>query len=110
MNKYESVIIIKPTLEKNERNEVMDKYQNIMKEYSGNDVKIEDLGMKKLAYQIQNQTHGYYVAFRFNAEPQNILELERRFRIDENVMKFMTVKEEFYEYNEEQEEDDEEEY
>ena len=57
MNKYESVIIIKPTLEKNERNEVMDKYQNIMKEFSGKDVKIEDLGMKKLAYQIQNQTY-----------------------------------------------------
>lgn len=108
MNKYESIIIIDPKLEEKEIKGTIEKYQNIMKEYSNKDVKVDDYGMKKLAYEVKHNSMGYYAGFFFDAEPQNISELERLYRIDDNIIKFMTVVAEEYEHNDEEE--DEEEY
>lgn len=108
MNRYESVIIINPTLNEEERKETLNKYEMLMKGFSNKKVEVEDLGEKKLAYEIQNNKTGYYVVFKFHSEPEKIAELERNYRIDDNVMKFITVRmEEQAEFSNEEEEEEE---
>ena len=78
-----------------------------MKGFSNKEVDVEDLGKKNLAYEIKNNKTGYYAIFKFYSEPENIEELERHYRIDDNVMKFLTVRmeeEEEFNCNEEEEE------
>lgn len=94
MNKYESVIIINPKLEEKEIKNTIEKYQKMMKGFSGKDVTIDDLGEKKLAYEIKNNKTGHYVVLNFYSEYENISELERNYRIDDNIMKFIVIKQE----------------
>ena len=54
--------------------------------------KVDELGKKKLAYEIQKNKEGYYVVFNFEANPDLISELERNYRITDEVIKFMTIK------------------
>lgn len=91
MNKYESVIIIKPTLDEKEQNEIINKYENLIKE-NGELEKTENLGTKKLAYEIQKNKEAIFIIFYFKSEEEFILELERQYRIDDNVLKFIVVK------------------
>lgn len=107
MNKYESVIIIKPKLEEKDIKGTIDKYQKMMKEFAKRDVIVNEIGEKKLAYEIQKNKTGYYVIFNFYSEYENIAELERNFRIDDNVMKFITVRQEEQEYDEAEENEEE---
>lgn len=107
MNKYESVIIINPKLEEKDIKETIDKYQKMMKEFAKKDVIVNEIGEKKLAYEIQKNKTGYYVIFNFYSEYENIAELERNFRIDDNVMKFITVRQEEQEYDEAEENEEE---
>lgn len=92
MNKYESVIIIKPTLTEKETKDTINKYKENFEKFSNQPVKVEDLGKKKLAYEIQGNKEGSYAVFTFYGKPEDISETERQYRIDDNVMKFMTVK------------------
>lgn len=92
MNKYESVIIIKPTLTDEETKDTINKYKENFEKFSNQPVKVEDLGKKKLAYEIQGNKEGNYAVFTFYGKPEDISETERQYRIDDNVMKFMTVK------------------
>ena len=109
MKKYESIVIIDPKLKENEIKETIEKYRKMMNEFSNKEVNVEDMGEKKLAYEIKKNSTGYFTIFNFTSEPQNIAELERNYRIDDNVIKFITVlKEE--QVRDESEEEDEEEY
>lgn len=91
MNKYESVIIMSATLEDDKINEVIDKITNLIKE-NGNLEKIENLGKKKLAYEIKKQTEGLYYLFEFESNSEFIVELERIYRITDEVIKFIVVR------------------
>lgn len=106
MNKYETVLIININLTKEELKNTVEKYENIMKEFANKEVKVKDEGIKNLAYEIKKNTQARYIIFNYEAEPQNILELERKFRIDDDILKFLTVKEEVFEFNEDEEEEE----
>lgn len=107
MNKYESIIIINPTKSEDEIKETINKFENIIRGFSERKVTIDNLGEKRLAYEVQNNKTGYYTVFYFYAKPENIKELERNYRIDENVMKHIVVRHEEHEFNETEEEDEE---
>ena len=107
MNKYESVIIINPKLEEKDIKGTIDKYQKMMKDFSKRNVTVDEIGEKKLAYEIEKNKTGYYVVFNFYSEYEKIAELERNFRIDSNVMKFITVRQEEQEYDESEENEEE---
>ena len=94
MNKYESVIIIKPTLTEDEIKGTINKYKEKFENFSEKPVKVEDLGKKKLAYEIQGNQEGHYLIFNFYAKSEDISEIERNYRIDDNIMKFITVRQE----------------
>lgn len=91
MNKYESVVIMSATAEDNKINEVVDKITNLIKE-NGNLEKIENLGKKKLAYEIKLNKEGLYYVFEFESNPEFIQELERIYRITDEVIKFIVVR------------------
>ena len=57
-------------------------------------VQLEDVGIKNLAYEIKNHKQGHYVLFTFASDIENIANLERQLRIDDTVLKFITVKKE----------------
>lgn len=92
MNKYESVIIIKPTLKDEEIKDIINKYKENFEKLSNQPVKVEDMGKKKLAYEIQGNKEGHYAVYTFYGKNEDISDIERNYRIDDNVMKFITVK------------------
>lgn len=107
MRKYESIVIINPKLEEKENKDLLEKYKKMIEEFSNREVTVEDLGEKKLAYEIQKNNTGRYALFNFFAEPENIYELERNYRIDDNIMKFVVVRQDELEYDESADEEEE---
>jgi len=93
MNKYESVVIINPSLEVEAIKALIGKISDLINT-NGRVISVEELGNKKLAYEIKKNREGYYVVFKFEAKPELIAELERVYRITDEVIKFIVVKEE----------------
>lgn len=90
-NKYESVIILKGILTEEEYkqslNIIIEKIKQLV-----NIEKIEEKGLKKLAYEIKDIKTGYYVIIYLKADSQSILEMERIYRITDDVLRFLTIK------------------
>lgn len=91
MNKYESVIIIKSNLDEQEIESIVTGITDLINK-NGELTKVEKRGAKKLAYEIQKNKEGYYIIFYFEVRSEFIVELERYYRINENIIKFITVK------------------
>lgn len=91
MNKYESVIIINPSVEEQGMKDLIKTFTDLINK-SGKVEKVEELGKKKLAYEVKKNKEGYYVIFTFDAEPNSITELERNYRITDEVIKFIVVR------------------
>lgn len=91
MRTYETIIIIHPEMAGDAYKEVVEKYKGILGELGAQIVAVEEWGTRKLAYIIQKQERGIYVLFAYEGKPEGIRELERRLRIDEKIIKFMTI-------------------
>ena len=91
MNKYESVIIINPSVEEEGIKKVLNKITDLINS-DGKVENIEETGTKKLAYEINKNKEGYYVVINFESNPQLVAELERNYRIADEVLKFITIK------------------
>lgn len=91
MNNYESVIIIRPNLEEGEIEGIITRITDLING-NGEVTKVEKIGVKKLAYEINKCKEGYYIVIYFEADPSIISELERYYRITENIIKFITVR------------------
>ena len=92
MNKYEAMYIIKPTVEAEARTALIQKFSDLLTANGGQVESVEEPGMKKLAYEINYIGEGYYVLVNFTAEAAVPAELERNFRINENVMRYMVIR------------------
>ena len=90
MNKYESVIIINPSVEEEGMKNLIKTFTDLINK-NGKVEKVDELGKKKLAYPVKKNAEGYYVVFYFTANPSLIAELERNYRITDDVIKFMTI-------------------
>ena len=91
MNKYESVIIINPSVDEEKIKSLSDRFTDLINK-NGKVDKVDNLGKRKLAYEVKKNKDGYYVVFYFTAKPELISELERNYRITDEVIKFITVK------------------
>ena len=91
MNKYESVLILKGDLNKKETHTTIKEFTSFINK-SGKVLNVDKVGLKKLAYDIEKYKEGYYVVILF--ELQSVEELQRLYRYSENVLKFITIKQE----------------
>ena len=95
MNEYENVIIIKTDLSKEETYKVILKIENNIRNFA-EITKKDDLGIKKLAYEIRKNNEGHYLVYQFQVEEKMrefaIREIERFYRITDEVIKFLIIK------------------
>lgn len=91
MNKYESIIIINPSVEEQGVKDLTQRFTDLINK-NGKVESVEDMGKRKLAYEVKKNKEGIYVLFNFEANPDSISELERNYRITDEVIKFITVK------------------
>lgn len=88
---YESVVIINAALEDEQVEATISRLQEVITTHGGEIFDIDRWGRKRLAYPIQKAKSGYYVIFRFNA-PTNLISIfERSLRLDENVIRYLTI-------------------
>jgi small subunit ribosomal protein S6 len=92
MRRYETIYILRPTLSEDEVTAVIDNTNAVLATDGGQNITLDRWGLRTLAYLIKKETQGYYVYCDYATAPANVSEMERKFRIDESVMKYMTVK------------------
>lgn len=92
MRHYEIIYIVNPNLSGDEYREVLKKYSDIIVNNKGVVIKTEEWGKQRLAYRIRKFYNGVYVYVEFCAMANSIVELERNLKLDDNILKFQTVK------------------
>ena len=93
MNQYEMVLILKAGLEEDERNQMLDRLKDAINQ-NGTVGEIDDWGTRKLAYEINYNKDGYYYVLNYEADPSVVAEVERRARILDQILRYLTVKKE----------------
>ena len=89
---YETIYIVKPDLVDEDSKSLGTKVQEIVASLKGDIKRLEDWGVRKLAYPIQKVARGRYMYLRFDGDASMVAELERRLRIDDRVVRYQTVK------------------
>jgi small subunit ribosomal protein S6 len=91
MRRYEAVFIVNPELSEDQHQPLFDKLNGLVSEDQGMLVKLDQWGDKRLAYEIKKHTRGYYVLMDFCGDGALVKEIERNLRLDDRVLKYMTV-------------------
>ena len=94
MNKYELAVVVSAKIEDEERAAVVDKCKALIERFGGTITNVDDWGKKRLAYEIQKLTEGFYYFILFEAESSAPAEIESRIRIMDNVLRYLVVKNE----------------
>ena len=89
---YEVMFIVRPDVEDEEADKLIESLSNTVKTGGGSVKTVEKLGRRKLAYQVRKFNDGNYILFTIEAMGPVVLELERRLRVTEQVIKFITVR------------------
>ena len=92
MRRYEQIYILRQSLSEDEINQVVENSNQIVLDDEGSIISVNKWGMRKLAYPIKKELQGYYVLADVAATPAAVAEIERKFRIDDSVLKYLTVK------------------
>ena len=92
MRFYETMFVVKPTLTQEEITTKIDFYKTAIINNGGEISATLDMGMRNLAYEIKKNKRGYYFVIYFKAQPSLILELERNYRINEEILRFIVIK------------------
>ena len=88
---YESYIIIDGNLDDAAIDEEIKKYESFFTKNEIDINNIDNIGRKRLSYPIKKKQNGFYVCFEISAPPQIITKLERTYKLDENVLRYLTV-------------------
>lgn len=91
MELYESLFIIRPSVSDEETNALIEKMKAVADKTGAQFIKAENWGRKKLAYEVRRERKGTYVYFYFRAPNNTVGELERAYRLEDNIIKFLTV-------------------
>jgi small subunit ribosomal protein S6 len=92
MRNYEIMFILKPNSTEEENNKLVVQMEAVVASHKGEMQGVEKIGKKKLAYRIQKFDEGFYVLFRLNADGECVKELERRLRVQDLVMRYLSVR------------------
>ncbi len=92
MNKYEVLYILDAKLDDAAKDALIEKFKGVVETAGGSVAGVDKWGVKKLAYEINFKSEGYYVLMNFTADAALPQELERQMRITDEVMRFIVVK------------------
>ena len=91
---YETMFIVKATLTDEETQAEIATVKANIEKNGGTIVSVEDMGSRNLAYEIEKQKRGYYYVIYFTAPSESISELERNYRVNESIIRFIFIKSE----------------
>ncbi len=89
---YESAVLINAALEEDQIQSIISRIKELISSNDGEIIDVEDRGRKRLAYMIKKSKIGYYIIFQFNAYPQIISTLEKFYKLDENILRYLSIK------------------
>ena len=92
MRIYEELFVVRPDVTDEEIDPLIEQITTVITSKGGSVDKTDKWGVRKLAYRVQKRTEGYYVLLQFTAGPDTVKEVERRLRVADLVMKFITVR------------------
>ncbi|MCL6626375.1 30S ribosomal protein S6 [Alicyclobacillus shizuokensis] len=92
MRQYETMYVLTPDLEPERTSELVSKYQALVSERGGQIDELQEIGKRRLAYEIKKYREGYYVLMRYTADTDVSKELERVLRIEDAVLRYLTVR------------------
>jgi small subunit ribosomal protein S6 len=91
MRRYETIFIVDPDVSDEQRGQVFTRLEELFTQYGGFLVARDEWGVKKLAYEIRKRSRGFYVRVDYCGDGPLVDEIERSFRIDDKILKFMTI-------------------
>ncbi len=91
---YETMYILRPDLGEEQVEQAISKYQNIITEQGAENIEIQNRGKRRLAYEIARQRDGVYVQMNYTGPGKAISIVERAMRLSEEVIRYMTIKQE----------------
>ena len=89
---YESAVLLNAALEDEQIQSLISRIKEVITTNGGEISEIEDWGRKRLAYMVNKNKIGYYAIFRFNALPDIISKLERFYKLEDNILRYLTIK------------------
>jgi small subunit ribosomal protein S6 len=94
MRKYEIMFIIRPNIEEAAKNEVVENFMNVLKTNGSEDIKMDVVGIKNLAYEIEDFRKGFYFIVNLMSSNEAIDEFNRLARISEDIIRYIVIKDE----------------
>lgn len=92
MNLYEIMFIMNPDIVDDEREKLITRFKNTIGKNKGEVIRIDDMGLKSLSYKIQKKLRGHYFLVYLEGPGAMVSEVERFFKLDENIVRFVIVK------------------
>ena len=92
MRKYEIIFIVRPDVTEEDLDKLIAQMEAVVAGAGGKMEKVEKMGRRRLAYRVQRQREGFYVLFRLEGDGGTVREFERRLKVIDVVIKFLTVR------------------
>lgn len=92
MREYESVVVIHPDLGEAGAKELIEKTRAVLESGGAQITKVEEWGLRELAYRIEKEWRGFYVLFEYQAEHAAVTEVERQLKLNDRVLRFLSVR------------------
>ena len=89
---YESAVLINAALEDDQIQSIISHIKELISSNDGEITDVEEWGRRRLAYMIKRSKIGYYIIFQFNAYPHMISTLEKFYKLDENILRYLSIK------------------
>ena len=92
MRVYEELFILRPDATDEEIDPLIEQLKGVVTNHGGTVEKTDKWGVRRLAYRVQKRSEGNYILIQFSATPETVREIERRLRVSDMVLKFITVR------------------
>ncbi len=91
MRRYETIVIVDPDIGEEQRAPVFDRIRELVPQKGGLVVEFDEWGSRKMAYEVKKKKRGFYLRVDYCGTGELVNEMERQFRIDDRVLKYMTI-------------------
>jgi len=93
MRKYEIMYIIRPDMEEEAQKTLIERFQNVLTDNGAEIEKVDEMGKRRLAYEIQDYRDGYYVVINFSGDEKAINEFDRQAKFSDDIIRHIAIRE-----------------